>query len=200
MSWLASSVRCLLACVACGCVTVPVEVVEARTDRLRDAAMKAFESGDRAAALALNARAFESARGLPADSWRTVENYDDAGLYHYAGRDWRRSAWYQAIAVLLACGTRDNATMFPDYLARLGWAYAKLRPDRDFARVSSNPLVLLDDRELGVASNADIRSRYFMRVPVSGGRPGHVIVRRLDAPRACGTPATPPVSLRSAFP
>ena len=187
---------CLLACLACGCSTVPVAQIEAEADRLRDAAMQSFEAGDRGAALAFNARAIGVARNLPAGSWRTVENYDDAGLYYYAGEDWARSARYQAIAVLLACGARENAAMFPEYLGRLGWAFAKLRRGQDFEPVSSNPLTLLDDQELAVAVNADIRRKYFIRFapPAASrsSRPANQTWRRIPSrlspsgPSRCG--------------
>jgi hypothetical protein len=193
----ASIIRCVLACLACGCSAVPLAELEAEADRLRDAAMRSFEAGDRAAALSFNARAMAVTRNLPADGWRTVENYDDAGLYYFAGEDWARSAHHQAIAVLLACASPENAAMFPEYVGRLGWALAKLRPAADFETVSANPLRLLDDRELAITRNADIRRKYFVRFtpPAASrsGRPHEVYVRRLD-PAPCGPTAGSRVS------
>src|SRR5688500_9083239 len=88
-----------------GCSAAPTAELEAGADRLRDTAMKAFEAGDRKRPLELNRLALAVTAHLPATSWRTVENYDDAGLYYYGVQDWERSARHQAIAVLLACGT-----------------------------------------------------------------------------------------------
>jgi hypothetical protein len=129
---------------------------------MRDAAMRAYESGDCRSALALNEKALEVTRGISATSWRTVENYDDAGLYYYASGDWEQSARHQAIAVLLACRTGDNAAMFAAYVERLGWAFAKYRPRHDFAAMSREPLLLLDDPALALRGNADIQRRFFL--------------------------------------
>jgi hypothetical protein len=152
----------LVALLACGCAAVPIEKLEAEADRLRDAAMSDFEAGDRRSALALNRKGFDVTHGLSATSWRTVENYDDAGLYYYTNEDWEQSARHQAIAVLLACRTAENAALFPDYVARLGWAFAKYRPRQDFAPISREPLLLLDDPALALRDNADIQRRFFL--------------------------------------
>jgi hypothetical protein len=147
---------------ACGCAAVPIEKLEAEADRLRDAAMRDYEAGDCRSALALNEKALEVTRRLSATSWRTVENYDDAGLYYYATGDWEQSARHQSIAVLLACRTAENAAMFTDYVERLGMAFAKYRPRQDFASIARDPLVLLDDPVLGLRGNPDVQRRFFL--------------------------------------
>ncbi len=139
--------------------------LEAKSDALREAAMSAFEKNhDQKKALQLNAAALKLSRYLPASSWRTVENYDDAGLYYYESNKWKASAQHQAIAVLLACGMEESKTMFPVYVKRLGFAFSKYRPGEDFAPIAANPLLLLKDIPLNLRAYADLRRRYFKTI------------------------------------
>jgi hypothetical protein len=174
-----------------GCAAVPVGELEGEADRLRDAAMKAFEHGDRKTALELNRRALAVTAHLPATSWRTVENYDDAGLYHYGVADWEQSARHQAIAVLLACGTKENAEAFPAYVQRLGWAFAKYRPGQDFRPIAQNPLRLLQDHTLAVGDNADLRRRFYVRYAAPNAsrssRPWYVFMPKSTAALECAS-------------
>ncbi len=183
----------LLASASAGCAVAPIADLEAEADKLRDAAMKDFEAGDRGSALTHNRKALDVTRHLLPTSWRTVENYDDAGLYYYAGENWEQSARHQAIAVLLACGTRESTEMFAAYVARLGWAFAKHRPREDFGPISRNPLLLLEDPALRLRDNADIRRRYFIRYAAPAAsrsaQPWYVFRLRADAPRACASQA-----------
>jgi hypothetical protein len=142
--------------------------LEAEADRLRDEAMSRFEHDDRKTAMALNKKALRVTRHLPETSWRTVENYDDAGLYFFDAGKWKSSAQNQAIAVLLACGTPESAQMFPTYVERLGWAFAKYRPREDFTPIAVNPLLLLKDTRLNVRANHDLRRRYFRTIRLKG--------------------------------
>jgi len=176
-----------------GCTAVPVAELECEADRLRDAAMKAFEAGDRKTPFELNPRAMALTAQLPATSWRTVENYDDAGLYHYSVGDWEQSARNQAIAVLLACGTSENAPTFPVYVERLRWAFAKYRPHQDFRAIFENPLVLLHDPALRLRDNVDFRRRYYIRYQAPNisrsSQIRYVFKLRESAPRSCAPPA-----------
>lgn len=146
--------------------------IEARSDQLREAAMSVFEkSQSQEKALQLNAAALKLSRYLPASSWRTVENYDDAGLYYYESRKWKASAQHQAIAVLLACGMEESKAMFPVYVKRLGFAFSRYRPGEDFAPIADNPLILLKDIPLNLRANADLRRRYFKTVKLKPDTP-----------------------------
>ncbi len=135
--------------------------LEAKADKLRDTAMSRFEQGDKRAAIKLSQDARRVTRHLPPTSWRTIENYDDAGLYYYDAGKWKTSAHYQAIAVLLACGVPEVQSMLPAYVERLGWAFSKYRPNEDFGLIAENPLVLLKDVRLNMRGNFDLRRRYF---------------------------------------
>lgn len=138
---------------------------EEKSDKLREAAMSAFEKNhDQKKALQLNAAALKLSRHLPETSWRTIENYDDAGLYYYESSKWKASARHQAIAVLLACGMEESKTMFPVYVKRLGFAFSKYRPSENFAPIAANPLVLLKVIPLNLRANADLRRRYFKTI------------------------------------
>ncbi|MFZ6657486.1 hypothetical protein [Undibacterium sp. TJN19] len=142
--------------------------LEIKADKLRNAAMSEFEKNqNQRAALQLNAQALRITRHLPETSWRTVENYDDAGLYYYESGKWKASAQHQAIAVLLACGVPENAAMFATYVKRLGFAFSKYRPQEDFAPIAANPLILLQDIRLNMRSNFDLRRRYFKTIKVN---------------------------------
>jgi hypothetical protein len=182
-----------IAILVSGCTAVPVAQLESEADRLRDAAMEAFEAGDRKTPLELSPRALAITAQLPATSWRTVENYDDAGLYHYGVGDWEQSARHQAIAVLLACGTSENAPTFPTYVERLRWAFAKYRPHQDFRAILENPLVLLHDPALRLRSNADIQRRYYLRYPAPNvsrsSQVKYLFKLRGSAPRTCAPAA-----------
>jgi hypothetical protein len=185
----------LLACFACGCAIAPTAEAEAEADKLRDLAMQRFEAGDRRSALEFNAKALALTAHLPASSWRTVENYDDAGLYHYGSESWMQSARHQAIAVLLACGAAENAPMYAAYVERLGWAFAKYRPAMDFRPIAADPLILLRDEGLGLRDNADLRRRFFVRYAAPNAsrssRPHYVFRLRADAPTSCGVKTAP---------
>ncbi len=150
----------------------PANANEARADRLREAAMSRFEHDDRKAAIKLNKKALRVTRRLPATNWRTVENYDDAGLYYFDAGKWKSSAQHQAVAVLLACGVPYVRNNLPLYVERLGWAYAKYRPREDFSLIAENPLLLLKDIRLNVRANYDLRRRYFNTVMVKNSRAG----------------------------
>lgn len=183
-----------------GCALAPIAETEAEADRLREAAMKAFESGDRKTPLDLNRRALAVTAGLPASSWRTVENYDDAGLYYYGVEDWEQSARHQAISVLLACDTDENREMLFAYIERLGWAFAKYRPGQDFGPIARDPLSLLADPVLALRENADLRRRYYVRYAAPNAsrssRPWYVYMPRSDAPRSCALPPVPGTTMR----
>ncbi len=159
--------------------------IEAQADQLRDAAMEKSEQGDQAAALVLNRHALKVTRHLPETSWRTIENYDDAGLFHYQSRHWKRSAQQQAIAVLLSCANPEGQAMFQEYVKRLGWAFAKYRPQQDFAPIAENPLILLQDIRLNVRANYDLRRRFFTTIKVKptppGGRVRYIYKLKQDA-------------------
>ncbi|MFZ6722658.1 hypothetical protein [Undibacterium sp. Ji49W] len=163
--------------------------LEMQADKLRNAAMAAFEKGhDQQAALKLNKRALRVSRHLPASSWRTIENYDDAGLYYYENNQWKASAQHQAIAVLLACGVEESQPMFAVYVKRLGFAFSKYRPGQDFAPIAANPLVLLEDIPLNLRGNADLRRRYFdtirLKTDKSGARYLYKL-KRQAVPASC---------------
>ena len=154
--------------------------LETQADWLRDTAMARFEHGDRASALKINRRALRLTRRLPETSRRTVENYDDAGLYYFDAAKWKTSAQHQAVAVLLSCGVAESESMFPTYVERLGWAFAKYRPHEDFAPIAENPLSLLKDTSLNARKYYDLRRRYFRtikRKPVSPGGPAQYLYR-----------------------
>jgi len=175
--------------------------LEARTDRLRDAAMERFERGDRRGATRFNERAIRLARQLPPTGWRSIENYDDAGLYYYDARKWKASAQNQAIAVLLACGATGAGGVSPVYVERLGWAFAKYRPHEDFAPVAANPLVLLTDVRLNLRANHDLRRRYFKTIRVNGtpaGTPPRYIYRLQtgSVPESCYSRPQPQAKAR----
>jgi hypothetical protein len=146
--------------------------LETRADRLRTEAWEKFEHADYAGALKLNRRALKVTRHLPETDWRTIQNYDNAGLYYYETHQWKKSAQHQAIAVLLACAERESAEMFPTYVERLGWAFAKYRPGEDFRAIAGNPLVLLSDVRLDVRASYDLRRRYFKTIKAKGTQPG----------------------------
>ena len=154
-----------------GAIASPADL-ETRADRLRDSAMARFEANDRRAALLLNKRALRITRHLPETSWRTVENYDDAALYHYDAREWKAAAQHQAIAVLLSCDVLESRSIFPIYVERLAWAFAKYRPHENFAPIAENPLVMLLDVELNVRKNYDVRRRYFRTIKLRNTPPG----------------------------
>lgn len=179
----------LLVLLASGCAGVGGGELELEADRLRNAAMKTFEGGNVGSAAEMNGRALALSRGLPATSWRVVENHDDAGLYHFAAGKYEASTRHQAVAVLLACGAESNFEPFPVYVERLGWAFSRYRPGFDMAPVMANPLVLLDDAALDVRSVADLRRRYYERVRVNSiarsDTPRHRTRLRRDAPVAC---------------
>jgi hypothetical protein len=130
-------------------------------DTLRKEAMAKSERGDTRGALDTINKTFGIARHWPVSSWRTVENYDDAGLYYFLESSWEAAAYHQAIAVLLACGTAENKPTMRIYVQRLGWAFAKYRPDADFAAIEKDPLRLLVDKQLNLNHNADIRRRFY---------------------------------------
>jgi len=104
-------------------------------------------------------------------------------------QDWEQSARHQAISVLLACGTDENAPTFPTYVVRLGWAFAKYRPGQDFAPIAADPLQLLHDPALKLRDNADLRRRYYVRYAAPNAsrssQPWFVFKLRRDAPRSC---------------
>ncbi|HUP92666.1 MAG TPA: hypothetical protein VM074_10500 [Solimonas sp.] len=133
---------------------------EERADWLRDDAMAHFQHEDYDLALHVNRRAILHARKLPAGSWRTIENYDDAGLYFYTLKRYRQAARYQAIAVLLALDEPQSAAMLPEYLQRLGWAFGEYRPAYDFGRIVAKPKRLFGFRELKLRRNYDIHRKY----------------------------------------
>jgi hypothetical protein len=166
----------------------PANAAEARADRLREAAMSRFENDDRKAALKLNKQALRVTRRLPETNWRTVENYDDAGLYYFDAGKWKTAAQHQAAAVVLACGVPYVRNNLPLYVERLGWAYAKYRPREDFAPIAENPLLLLKDIRLNLRANRDIRRRYFKTVKIKDSAPGSppsfLYVLRKDTPPA----------------
>ncbi|MFZ6779933.1 hypothetical protein ACO0LD_24120 [Undibacterium sp. Ji83W] len=146
----------------CHAATTQLEI---KADKLRNAAMSAFEKDhNQKKALQLNAAALRLTHHLPETSWRTIENYDDAGLYYYESSKWKASARHQAIAVLLACGMEESKAMFPLYVKRLGFAFSKYRPGEDFAPIVANPLLLLKDIPLNLRANADLRRRYFKTI------------------------------------
>jgi hypothetical protein len=163
----------------------PANAAEARADRLREAAMSRFEHDDRKAALKLNKQALRVTRRLPETNWRTVENYDDAGLYYFDAGKWKTAAQHQAVAVLLACSVPYVRNNLPMYVERLGWAYAKYRPREDFAPIAKNPLLLLKDIRLNLRANYDLRRRYFKTFKVKDSPPGnphrYIYVLREDA-------------------
>jgi hypothetical protein len=174
----------------------PANAAEARADRLREAAMSRFEHDDRKAALKLNKQALRVTRRLPETNWRTVENYDDAGLYYFDAGKWKTAAQHQAAAVVLACGVPYVRNNLPLYVERLGWAYAQYRPHEDFAPIAANPLLLLKDIRLNLRANHDVRRRYFKTFGVKDSPPGnpprYVYVLREDAlPANCY--AVPPL-------
>jgi hypothetical protein len=41
-------------------------------------------------------------------------------------------------------------------------AFAKYRPRQDFASISRDPLILLDDPALGLRGNPDVQRRFFL--------------------------------------
>lgn len=144
--------------------------LENQVDKFRNAAMAAFEKNhDQRDALRLNKIALKLSHQLPETSWRTIENYDDAGLYYYESSNWKASARHQAIAVLLACGMEESKTMFPLYVKRLGFAFSKYRPGDDFAPIAVNPLLLLKDISLNLRANTDLRRRYFKTIKLNQG-------------------------------
>ncbi|MBI3729485.1 MAG: hypothetical protein HY254_14275 [Burkholderiales bacterium] len=146
------------------CHAAPTQL-EIKADKLRNAAMSAFEKDrDQKKALQLNAAALKLTHHLPETSWRTIENYDDAGLYYYESSKWKASARHQAIAVLLACGMEESKAMLPLYVKRLGFAFSKYRPNENFSLIAANPLILLKDIPLNLRANADLRKRYFKAI------------------------------------
>jgi len=157
--------------------------LETEVDRSRVTAMAAFERGDPGAAVELNRRAIKLSQRLPESSWRTVENYDDAGLYYYSVSQWRSAAHHQAVAVLLSCGVAENAASFRAYVERLSWAFAKYRPQQDFGPIADNPLILLNDARLDIRSNFDVRRRFFQAYTVGGPRPDNPPQRRYKLKR-----------------
>lgn len=165
--------------------------LEADADGLREEAMVLFEHGDPRSALSVGQRAVRLARYLPETSWRIVEIYDDAGLYYYSAGQWKQSAHHQAIAVLLACATQENAEMYRTYLERLGLAFAKYRPRQDFGPIAENPLILLKDVALGLRKNPDLRRRYFTTYRIRGASPSDppaylYKLRSGEIPESCG--------------
>jgi hypothetical protein len=177
-------------CIFPACAIASVTDLEAQADQLRDAAMARFEHDDRAGALRLNKQALKVTRHLPETSWRTIENYDDAGLYYFSGGKWKTSAQHQAIAVLLSCGIAETQSMYPTYVERLGWALAKYRPHQDFGPIAENPLLLLKDIRLNVRANYDLRRRYFKTIKVRdtpAGSPARYIykLRPETVPESC---------------
>ncbi|MCH8620858.1 hypothetical protein [Undibacterium sp. TS12] len=164
---------------------------EERVDSLRNAAMNRFEQHhDRRNALRLNRQAIRLARQLPETNWRTIENYDDAGLYYYDSRKWKLSAQHQAIAVLLACNMPESGAMFATYVKRLGFAFAKYRPAQDFDAIAANPLLLLQDLPLNLRSNFDLRRRYFNTIKLkptgSNQQPRYLYrLRKEQLPDSC---------------
>jgi hypothetical protein len=153
--------------------------------------MVLFERGDHRSALTVGKRAVKEARHLPEASWRIVETYDDAGLYYYSAGQWKQSAHHQAIAVLLACATQENAAMYRTYLERLGMAFAKYRPRQDFGPIAENPVILLKDVALGLRKNPDLRRRYFTTYRVRAASPSEsptylYKLRTETIPQSCG--------------
>lgn len=145
-----------------GCVAIdyPAKWAEL-ADQQRAVAYKQFELSRYDAALTWVRLSMQSARRLPATSVHVVEAYDDAGLYFYRKKNYKQSARYQAIAVLLAMDNPALAMMLPTYLERLGWAWAKFRPDSEFFDIAVDPLSLLDDDALALARDPRIREHFY---------------------------------------
>ena len=179
--------------------------LEIKADKLRNAAMHEFEqSKNQRSALKINTQALRITRHLPQTSWRTIENYDDAGLYYFESGKWKASAQHQAIAVLLACAVPESSAMFAIYVKRLGFAFSKYRPQEDFAPIAANPLILLQDIRLNVRSNFDLRRRYFKTIKIHAKNPDQKPVYRYQLrtetlPSSCYLVATNPAAEPSAF-
>ena len=161
------SVTSLLAALLCSaCVATDradnrIRERELRIDALRAAAAASADRDNVQAALETIQHALRISAHLRATDWRTVENYDEAGLYYYLLNDWQASARHQAVAVLLACVASQRSEALATYVQRLGWTFARYRPGEDFAPIAHSPLLLLQDDRLNLSSNADVRRQFF---------------------------------------
>lgn len=145
---------------SCSLIATKSEL-EARAKDYRSTAMQHWKSGQHDLALAAIASAIHTAKRLPMTHLQTIESYDDAGLYYYVTQQYKKSAYHQAVAVLLACGEPDHQNMFPVYVKRLGWAFAHYRPTQAFQPIAAHPLILFDDKTLNVKNNPRLRRKYY---------------------------------------
>ena len=134
-----------------------------RSDRYRNEAYHLYENGDYGLALSKIKMAIKESRSLRIATLQSVESYDDAGLYYYSTGKFKESAYYQAVAVLLAYDYVEFENMFSTYLTRLGWAYKKYRPNCDFREIKMYPLTLLGDEDLNLKDNFHIKKKFYKR-------------------------------------
>ena len=142
---------------------------EARLDQQRSEAIAYSHKGQHELAVSAIREAIALSHFLPVTSWRSIESYDDAGLYYYSSQRYKESTYHQVIAVLLACGEPARASMYPIYVKRLSWAFARYRPDQRFQPIADNPLRLLNDTRLNLKQNRHIRRKYY-RARYSSGK------------------------------
>lgn len=161
------------------CVSVMQQAELARqSDQQRATAWQAYEAGHFEQALAKVKLAAQYAQPLDPEAEQVVEAYDDAALYYYMLHDYANATRHQAIAVLLASHNPGLQKMLPVYKERLGWAFAKYRPEGDFAPIAANPLLLLDDAQLHLVSDARVRDFFYRPAPGPWKTPPTTWIRR----------------------
>lgn len=99
-----------------------------------------------------------------------IEGYDDAGLYYYNIGDYKNSARYQSIAVLLAYSRNQDDPTIKIYSQRLNWALKKYAPTFNTDEIK-NPTVLIckqasgnqhpNLKQLALNKNSDIKKYYY---------------------------------------
>ena len=167
--------RTLLLCVAmsAGCSFVGQNGhtdMSTKASELRLLAMRQFMNGEKSLALSTHRQALRVARQLPPTHMDVVENYDDAGLFYFDAGRWRDAARRQAIAVLLACAGGDTDEVYSVYLQRLRLTLEKYPVATPIDVAIREPLRLLDDEQLNLRDNFDIRRRFYRVFPSGGPR------------------------------
>ena len=92
-----------------------------------------WQQKDYEIAVELITQSIRKARMAGSITYDLVEGYDDAGLYYFDSEDYKNSAKYQSIAVVLYYYLDPNGKMNEEYQKRLGWAFRRYNPDLDLS-------------------------------------------------------------------
>jgi len=132
-------------------------------NRLLSEAHQLSKNGNHALAINKAKQGIKQAQRSNQITHELIEGYDDLGLYYFQLSDYKKSTYYQSIAVALSYFHNPESKVNKTYFERLGWAYAKYDPTFNLAHFRETPLLLVCKKQLNIHMNADIKRFIYKR-------------------------------------